>query len=113
MHMQNHLMTIPAPTSIRRTPERTLQLKWESGEECALPLIALREECPCAHCKGETILGKTYMPVKLPMFVEGMNDLIAIEQVGSYAVRLRWGDGHDTGIYTWEYLRMLCGIGRE
>ncbi len=38
----------------------------------------------------------------------GRYTLAAMQQVGSYAVQLQWADGHNTGIYTWEYLLALC-----
>lgn len=63
--------------------------------------------CPCAGCKGETILGKHFSPVKLPQFTPGMYDLQDIQSVGNYAAQFFWKDGHTTGIYTWEYLRQL------
>ena len=40
---------------------------------------------------------------------EGMYDLAGVEPVGSYAIQISWKDGHRTGIYTWEYLALLCG----
>ena len=101
-----------APTSIVRTSEGTLNVTWGEGsgaERVEYPLHFLRRECPCAHCKGENILGKVYKPVLLPTYVEGMNELTGVDPVGAYAVRFSWGDGHDTGIYTWEYLRVLAG----
>ena len=96
------------PESITRGEDRTLRVDWGGGEVVEYPLHFLRRECPCAHCKGENILGKVYKPVLLPTYVEGMNDLIGASPVGGYAVQLQWGDGHDTGIYTWAYLRLLA-----
>ncbi len=98
-----------APESIVRTTEGTLRIVWPGEKEGVdLPLQYVRRECPCAHCKGENILGKVYKPVLLPTFVEGMNELVSVEPVGSYAIQLGWADGHSTGIYTWEYLRVLA-----
>lgn len=113
-----------APKRIERTPENALKLTWSDGRECAVPLKLLRDECPCAHCKGEEILGKVYLPVMLPTFVEGMYEISNIVPVGNYAIQIAWKDGHATGIYTWEYLDVLCsqaiqqaseaeGVGRE
>ena len=101
--------SIAPPRRIERTDERTLRLDWQDGAIGEIPLARLRQECPCAHCKGETILGKVYKPALLPTDGEGMSDRVAIEKVGSSAIRIAWKDGHDTGIYTWEYLRMLGG----
>lgn len=97
------------PEAITRGEQNSLRVSWEGGDVVEYPLQFLRRECPCAHCKGENILGKVYKPTLLPTYVEGMNELVAVEPVGGYAIRIRWGDGHDTGIYTWEFLRVLAG----
>ena len=101
-------MAHSAPKTITKSPEGALRLIWSEEETCDLTMKFLRQECPCAHCKGETILGKHYQPLVLPTYVEGMYELGGVEPVGTYAVKITWKDGHATGIYTWEYLRLLC-----
>jgi DUF971 family protein len=77
----------------------TTEITWADGARCVYPNPILRGYCPCAHCQGH---GGTIE------FVPGGNsELRDIEQVGRYALKLVWGDGHDTGIYTFEYLRSL------
>jgi len=44
------------------------------------------------------------MPVQLPIAVPGKYELLRLTPVGNYAVAAVWGDGHDTGIYSWDYL---------
>lgn len=44
----------------------------------------------------------------LPILTPGKNELGSIETVGKYALQLCWADGHNTGIYTYDYLRQLC-----
>ncbi len=102
-------MNYPAPKTIRKASERSLEFIWSGGERCELSFQFLRDECPCAHCKGENILGKVYKPLTLPTFVEGMYELAGVEPIGSYAIKIAWKDGHATGIYSWEYLHHLCG----
>ncbi len=81
-----------------------LESTWSDGFEAAVMLSDLREACPCAYCTGEEIMGqKVFMGMKT--FAPGMNDLVALTPVGNYAVQATWGDGHDTGIYSWEILR--------
>jgi DUF971 family protein len=100
------------PTQIRlvadsNTKTDQLSVTWDDGHAGLVSLQTLRDECPCAACRGETVLLKTYTPspqVELP----GRYKLISAQQVGSYALSVRWGDGHATGIYTWEHLRSLC-----
>ncbi len=104
-------MSIPAPKKIEKTSPHELTFTWGDGATCTLTLKFLREECPCASCKGEVILGKVYKPMTLPTYTEGMYELTAIETVGNYAMQVSWKDGHSTGIYTWEYLKLLCRAG--
>jgi DUF971 family protein len=93
---------------IKQTSPTELFVKWDDGHESVYILESLREECPCASCKGETILLHSYTPVKLPVMTPGKYELTNVQQVGNYAIQLFWGDGHQTGIYSWEYLRRLC-----
>ena len=101
-------MPSPPPTTITQPTPQQLAFTWPDGSECVLTLKLLRDECPCAGCKGETILGKKFEPLALPTFTPGMYELAGAEPVGKYAVQLFWKDGHNTGIYSWEYLHLLC-----
>lgn len=98
------------PTQIKRDSEHdSLIVTWQDGKTTEYPIKFLRDECPCAGCKGETILG-THYPAPLKIFREGMYALAKLVPVGSYAVQAYWKDGHDTGIYSWDYLRMLSEL---
>ena len=68
----------------------------------------LRDNCPCAGCKGEEVLLHKYEPVNKQPVTETGYVLEKAEPVGSYALKLIWKDGHDTGIYSWEYLRKFA-----
>jgi DUF971 family protein len=81
---------------------------WDDGHEGTVSLTSLREKCPCAGCQGETVLLRTYVPPEPDRATPGRYELQGAEQVGSYALKLRWGDGHGEGLYTWPYLRSLC-----
>jgi len=84
-----------------------LKITWDDGRISVIPIKLLRDECPSAGCKGEVLFGKVYKPAPLTVFQEGMYKLIELKAVGQYAIQAIWGDGHDTGIYSWEYLRAL------
>lgn len=101
-------MNHPAPTKIQQSSPMELSFTWPDGSQCTLGLKFLRDECPCAGCKGEVILGKVYMPTLLPTFTPGMYELSSISPVGSYGIQITWKDGHHTGIYHWEYIHLLC-----
>jgi DUF971 family protein len=94
-------------TKIRKTESGDLALTWDDGKEAVVPLKLLRDHCPCAGCQGETVLLHTYTPVVQPE-LPGKYELKGIEAVGRYALKLAWGDGHDSGIYPWAILRSLC-----
>jgi DUF971 family protein len=76
-----------------------LSIKWDDGHESIISLRTLRDQCPCAGCRGETVLLKTYKPEKQPE-LPGKYSITGIQQVGHYAVQITWKDGHSTGIYT-------------
>ncbi len=95
------------PKQIKIFEKDKLLIKWDDNSTSVIKLKYLRDECPCAECKGETVLFKTYRPVK-PVYTNSeMYKIKDIKTVGGYAVQITWKDGHDTGIYTWNYLRQL------
>jgi DUF971 family protein len=101
-------MTILRPVKLSLNKElRTLELEWTDGHHSSIPLKFLRDACPCAACKGEVLFGKVYKPAPLAVFQEGMYELKNLQTVGQYAIQATWKDGHDTGIYSFEYLLML------
>jgi DUF971 family protein len=85
-----------------------LAVKWDDGTEQFIPLENLRRACPCAGCQGEPdILGNIYKTPKKPLASNAFA-LVSIARVGGYAIQPVWADGHDTGIYSFEYLcRMM------
>jgi DUF971 family protein len=91
----------PTPVEVRRIAEEKLvRITWTDGHVSDLPFAYLRGWCPCAGCQGHG--GEK-------RYVHAENtDLDAVAVVGKYALQLRWGDGHETGIYSYRYLRELC-----
>lgn len=94
------------PTSIKQTAKETITFTWDDGVVTPFTIQQLRDSCPCASCKGETILLYQISPVVKPK-LPGFYELKSLVPVGSYAVQITWGDGHATGLYSWEYLRTL------
>ena len=92
---------------IKIEDKTNLFIKWNDESESRIDLKYLRDECPCATCKGETILLKTYKPPKLQVLNPEMYKIKDIQQVGGYAIQIMWKDRHNTGIYSWEYLKKL------
>lgn len=81
-----------------------IRIAWDDGGEHKLPLLLLRSRCPCAGCVDEWT-GKRLLNVTT---IRPDVRPAAMSEVGRYAVQVRWSDGHDTGIYTWDLLRALA-----
>jgi DUF971 family protein len=95
------------PTSYTLDEEhRRLLLDWSDGHESVHDYEALRRACPCAHCAGEGNLSGTLRP-NTPL-TEEQTTLYELKPVGRYGLTPVWGDGHRTGIYTYERLRASC-----
>ena len=89
------------PKAIRRRPDG-LDFDWDgAGDTVHLPARALRLACPCAACVDEM----SKRPLLDPATVAGDIAVESIELVGAYGLRIRWSDGHATGIYTFDWLR--------
>ena len=85
-----------------------LAIKWDNGEEDYINFESLRRACPCAGCKGEMdILGNLYKNPEKP-YASNAFQLIGLKNIGGYAVAPLWADGHDSGIYAFEYLRRIA-----
>ena len=93
---------------LRQDSSTELMLSWDDGHSGPVSLERLRDSCPCAGCKGETVLFRTYVPPPATANTAGRYELKGADAVGGYAMKFTWGDGHNLGIYTWEHLRSLC-----
>lgn len=94
------------PEAIDVTAANEIQLQWPNGPTALIPSKVLREACPCAGCIEEFTGRKLLDPTSIPADIRPT----AIEPVGNYAVRIVWSDGHDTGLFTWQTLRTVCGL---
>ena len=85
-----------------------LAVKWDDGSEDFIPLEKLRRACPCAGCKGETdIMGNLYKNPEQPLTVKAFQ-LVKFTPVGGYGIQPVWADGHNTGIFSYDYLRAVA-----
>lgn len=88
-----------------------LAVKWDDGTESFVSLEVLRRSCPCAGCQGERdMLGQLHKPPSPPLTAASFQ-LVRLARVGGYAVQPVWADGHNTGLYSFEYLRHVAGGG--
>ena len=89
------------PKVVRRRPGG-LELEWDgTGDVTLIPARALRLACPCAGCVEE-MSGR---PILDPATVPEDIGIETLELVGAYGLKIRWSDGHGTGIYTFASLR--------
>jgi len=91
------------PTQIIEESDAEVSIKWSDDAETLYNASALRRACPCAGCVHEWTGEKILKPENIP------EDLTfsSIGVVGRYALNFIFSDGHDSGIYTFTYLRQL------
>jgi DUF971 family protein len=100
--MSEDLATKFWPTELRvNSDDRMLEIDFDNGESFSIAAELLRVESPSAEVQGHgkdqktTIAGRRHVSI------------IGVEPVGNYAVRLRFDDLHDTGLFSWRYLYEL------
>lgn len=92
----------PLPTRIVvHQQSRILELGFADGQAFRLPFELLRVYSPSAEVRGHGPGQEVLQVGKREVGIE------AIEPVGHYAIQPRFSDGHDTGIYSWDYLHWL------
>ncbi len=97
----------PWPVELRlKKAEKRLEISFDDGKQFSLPAEYLRVESPSAEVQGHGAGEKTIVAGRAHV---GIMDL---EPVGNYAVRIKFDDLHDTGIFSWTYLYQL-GVEQE
>ena len=88
------------PIKIESTLNSKLNIFWDNNSHSEISLLELRKACPCAVCASEledfNHSYKVYRGNKV--------EIVDISIVGSYAISIAWKDGHNTGIYEFQYL---------
>jgi DUF971 family protein len=104
----------PDKVRVLLTEGKGLEIDWQDGHRSAWSFAWLREACPCATCVEQRNLegrkpgeAKPKNTVLLPMYTPPPKPASA-HAVGRYAIQFNWQDGHNGGIYSWEYLRRMC-----
>jgi DUF971 family protein len=94
------------PEKLDLDKRSALTITWRDGRMSRYPIAWLRANCPCAVCREERE-ERERNPRRLTV-LKGDGAAPAVtgaRLVGSYAVQITWSDGHDGGIYSFEYLR--------
>ena len=104
----------PKSVQVNVTTGTGVDIEWKDGHRSSYTFQFLRDACPCAICndqreKDGRQFGEPVKPAPgaLPMFKPAPRPA-ATEAVGHYAMRFTWNDGHEHGIYSWEFLRQIC-----
>lgn len=93
----------PHPTEIKLHQEsRLLEIKFDNQTECSLSCEFLRVYSPSAEVQGHSP-----SQAVLQIGKEKVN-ITNIEPIGNYAIKITFSDGHDTGLYSWDYLYRLA-----
>jgi DUF971 family protein len=91
------------PREIKQVGDAGVNITWGDGLTSEFKAPELRRSCPCAQCVNEWTGQRTLQP-------DAVSDHLTIADisvVGRYALNFRWSDGHETGIYSFRYLREL------
>jgi len=104
----------PKKVRVMKTEGTGTEIEWKDGHHSAWSFAWLRNACPCATCHEER--DKTGRPVgaakpkpqTLLVMYEAPVRPLEVIPVGKYALKFKWTDGHESGIYSWEYLRRVC-----
>jgi DUF971 family protein len=104
----------PKSVKINITTGTGVVIEWKDGHVSTYTFPFLRDACPCALCDEErSTSGRKpgeapkLAPGALPMFKAAAKPTSA-EPVGKYAIKFQWNDGHDLGLYSWQFLREIC-----
>jgi DUF971 family protein len=104
----------PLKVRVKKSEGTGVEIDWRDGHQSSWNFRWLRDACPCATCNAEreTTGRATGEPKPKP------HDPLALYQapprpdevtpVGRYALSFKWNDGHQSGIYSWTYLRSVC-----
>jgi DUF971 family protein len=91
------------------TYDQDLTVEWRDGVVSHYPFRSLRDACPCASCVDELTGRKVLDPSTIPADIH----VARAEYVGNYAIRIDWSDGHNTGIYSFRFLRDYFDLAAE
>ena len=104
----------PKSVKINLTAGTGVDIEWKDGHFSHFDFPYLRGACPCALCDDERAKEDREpwekpkpKPGELPIFKPPAKPVHA-EAVGKYAIRFTWSDGHEHGIFSWDYLRDIC-----
>ncbi len=105
----------PAKVRVDVTGGSGMRIEWADGHVSSWTFAWLRDACPCATChEAREVEGRSPgeprpKPVALLPIFEPPLQALEVTPVGRYAIKFRWSDKHESGIYSWDYLRRIGG----
>ena len=104
----------PAKIRIDKTGGTGMSITWRDGHASSWTFAWLRAACPCATCheereaEGREPGEPKPKPSTIFALYEAPPRPTDVTPVGKYALRFKWNDGHEAGLYSWDYLRNVC-----
>jgi len=104
----------PAKIRVMKTEGTGVEIDWKDGHQSKWTFAWLRHACPCATCHEEREQNGRQPGVAPPkpqgllVMYEAPPRPVEVTPVGKYALKFKWNDGHEAGIYSWDYLRRVC-----
>ena len=102
----------PKKVRVMKTEGSGVAVEWKDGHVSEWSFAWLRHACPCATCVEERAgSGRKpgeAKPKPLLALYEPPVHPVEVTPVGKYAMKFKWSDGHESGIYSWDYLRRVC-----
>lgn len=104
----------PEKIRVKKTEGTGVEVDWKDGHRSSWNFRWLRDACPCATCHEERDKSgrspgdpKPKAGALLAMY-EAPPRPVEVTPVGNYAIRFKWNDGHESGLYSFDYLRRVC-----
>lgn len=104
----------PKKVRVKKTEGTGVEIDWKDGHQSSWTFAWLRNACPCATCHeerektGRTVGSPKPKEKTLLVMYEPPVKPADVSPVGKYALKFKWSDGHESGIYSWDYLRRVC-----
>ncbi len=104
----------PQKVRVKKTEGTGVEIDWRDGHKSSWNFRWLRDACPCATCHEERDKAGRAPGVRKPKaqvlmaMYEDPPRPVEVTPVGKYALKFKWNDGHEAGIYSWDYLRRVC-----
>ncbi len=104
----------PQKVRVKKTEGTGVEIDWRDGHRSSWNFRWLRDACPCATCHDEREKSgrepgepKPKAQALLVMYEDPARP-VEVTPIGKYALKFKWNDGHEAGLYSWDYLRRVC-----